>query len=315
MNKQVVLLDGGMGQELIRRYGAPPTPLWSTEVMQQDPNLVRQVHSDFIRAGATVITVNAYTVTPERLARDGIADQFESLQQTACQLARQARDECSRDQGRGQDIRIAGCLPPLVASYRPDDVPDNNQLRSSWRRIVEQQAPYVDLIIAETLSTVREAQIAAEVIAEYGLPGWIAMTVTDRQGDQLRSGQPLRDAARAAAIGGAQAVLVNCSWPEAVPAALAVLQASGLACGAYANGFTGIAALQKGGTVDVLQARTDIYPTAYADHGEQWLTQGASIVGGCCEIGPGHIAALAERLSARGYLAVSQLPVPQPAAQ
>jgi len=95
---------------------------------------------------------------------------------------------------------------------------------------------------------------------------------------------------------GAQALLINCSWPEAVHQALPVLATSEKPTGAYANGFTGISAMTPTGTVSLLRARDDIGPTAYADHAIQWANAGASIIGGCCEIGPAHISALTERL-------------------
>ena len=64
----VTLTDGGMGQELLRRSKTPPTPLWSARVLIDEPALVRDLHADFIRAGARVITINSYAATPERPA-------------------------------------------------------------------------------------------------------------------------------------------------------------------------------------------------------------------------------------------------------
>ena len=78
--KSVVLTDGGMGQELLRRSGAAPTPLWSARVLIDEPELVQTLHEDFIRAGARVITINTYAATPERLGRDGLGDLFKPLQ-------------------------------------------------------------------------------------------------------------------------------------------------------------------------------------------------------------------------------------------
>ena len=72
--------------------------------------------------------------------------------------------------------------------------------------------------------------------------------------------------------------------------------------GGYANAFTSVDALEPGGTVDVLEARKDLDPAAYAEHALGWVRQGATIVGGCCEVGPAHIKALAEKLSAEGYV-------------
>ena len=75
----ITLLDGGMGQELLKRSSQEITPLWSTQVMIDEPEIVRDLHADFIRAGARVISLNSYTMTPERLARDGNAVSYTHL--------------------------------------------------------------------------------------------------------------------------------------------------------------------------------------------------------------------------------------------
>ena len=84
----IILTDGGMGQELLRRSPTPPTPLWSGRVLIDEPELVRELHVDFIRAGARVITINSYAATPERLEREGVGELFEPLQKRALDLAR-----------------------------------------------------------------------------------------------------------------------------------------------------------------------------------------------------------------------------------
>ena len=70
--------------------------------------------------------------------------------------------------------------------------------------------------------------------------------------------------------------------------------------GAYANAFTAVEALEHGGTVDVLGVREDLGPERYAEFALRWVEGGAAIVGGCCETGPEHIAALRDRLHAAG---------------
>ncbi len=300
--RQVVVLDGGMGQELRRRSSRPASPLWSAQVMLDEPHLVTAAHRDFIEAGARVITVNAYSATPRRLARDGEPGLFAPLQAAALDAARTARVES------GRDVRIAGCLPPLVASYRPDLVPDETACLADYRRIVAAQAGGVDVFLCETMSLAREARAASVAAAESGKPVWTAFTVDDGDGTRLRSGEPLAEAAREAVEAGASAVLVNCAVPEAVTTAMGVLAGLGVPFGGYANAFTSVAALQPGGTVDVLESRTDLDPAAYAEHALRWVEQGAAIVGGCCEVGPAHIAALTERLAASGYRLTSELP-------
>jgi S-methylmethionine-dependent homocysteine/selenocysteine methylase len=295
---EIVLLDGGMGQELIARSKRAPSPLWSAEVMLQEPELVADVHRDFIRAGAGVLTVNTYSVTPQRLDRHGRGDLFETLQARAIELAKRARDDC------GRTVAIAGCLPPLVASYRPELSPEPSSALETYRRIVEAQAKDVDLFIGETLPTIAEARAAATAARESGLPVWIALTIDDDEKAQLRSGEPLSEAVVALGELGVEARLINCCRPEAVSAAWPEFSAGPGVTGAYANGFTSVEALKPGGTVEALDARQDLTPSAYADFALEWVRQGASIVGGCCEVGPGHILTLARLLAAEGHRVV-----------
>ncbi len=293
MNR-ITLLDGGMGQELLKRSAEPPHPMWSAKVLLDEPEIVQAVHQDYIKAGARTITLNTYSATPERLARDGRADLFEPLQIRAAELARAAVI------ASGETVRIAGCLPPLFASYRPELAPDFDTNLGLYRQIVALEKDHVDLIQCETLSSIAEATAACTAAAESGLPVWVGLSVRDDTSKTLRSGEALSDALAALDGLGADAILLNCSIPEAITAALADVIATGVTAGAYANGFTGISALEPGGTVDVLQARDDLGPAAYADFALSWVDMGAQIIGGCCETGPAHIAEIARRLNRAG---------------
>ncbi|OJA05834.1 homocysteine S-methyltransferase family protein [Halomonas sp. QHL1] len=292
--ENVVLLDGGMGQELRKRSSRPVSPLWSAQVMLDEPHLVTAAHRDFIEACAQVIKLNTYSATPIRLARDGDPSMFEPLYAAALGAAHQAREESDRA------VRIAGCLPPLVASYHADSVPDDATCLRDYRRIVERQVDGVDLFVCETMSLIREARAATIAAMESQRPVWVAFAVDDSDGARLRSGESLADAAREVAVLGAERIMVNCSVPEAVTTAMGELATLNVPFGGYANGFISVAPLQPGGTVDKLASRTDLDPAAYAEHAIKWVEQGATAIGGCCEVGPAHIAALAKRLSERG---------------
>jgi len=313
----VVLLDGGMGQELVRRSGQPPTAMWSARIMIDQPELVRDLHADFIRAGARVITLNAYAATPERLTEYGAADQFAKLQAAAVHAASQAREQCAIDA-----VKIAGCLPPLVASYHPSLAPPFAESVSTYRQIVAEQAAHVDLFLCETMGSAQEARAAATAALESGKPVWLAFTVSDDDSVTLRSGEPVGEALQALADLDVDAKLLNCSKPESISAAWSEFSTNHNAAkdpnmtsqsankpaskrgmlGAYANGFTAIDNLLPGGTVSSLEARNDLGPDQYADFALDWIERGARIVGGCCEVGPTHIAALASKLSAANYV-------------
>ncbi|SEN83229.1 homocysteine S-methyltransferase [Gemmobacter aquatilis] len=293
---QITLLDGGMGQELVARSGDAPTPLWATRVMLDHPGLVRAIHDDYFAAGATVATTNTYAIHHDRLERFGLDGQFAALHAAALAAAQDARAA----HGAG---RIAGSIGPLVATYRDDVVLPVDEAAPKVAEIAHLLAPHVDVILLETLSTVAQAEGALKGAVQAGKPVWLSVSVHDRQGHLLRSGEPLTDLARLVAEYQPAAVLANCSVPEAMGDALAVLGTFGKPFGAYANGFTHISDgfLADAPTVAELTHRHDLTPEKYADFALGWVAQGATIVGGCCDVGPAHIAALAARLRDAGH--------------
>lgn len=292
----ITLLDGGMGQELLKRSSKDITPLWSTQVMIDEPDIVRDVHIDYIFAGARVITLNAYTMTPERLARDGQIEDFEKLQVAAINAAISAREAAGIP-----EVKIAGCLPPLVASYHAEVTPKYEAMLKSYSKIVAIQAPHVDVFLCETMSSIAEAKAALVAAKESGLPVWVSLTIEDNDQGLLRSGEALLDAVAMLDEFGADAKLLNCSKPEAILASWSKMKSDQGLTGAYGNGFTSIDSLKPGGTVKSMQSRTDLGPAAYAEFAMEWVTNGAGLIGGCCEVGPAHIAELSKRLTENGY--------------
>jgi len=293
---KITLLDGSIGQELVKRAGERPTPLWSTQVMIEHPKLVGEVHLDYFHAGATVATTNTYCVLRDRLAHGDMQDHMEALTDTAVMSARRARAA----HGAG---RVAGSLGPLIASYRPDICPEPDAAAESYAEPVALMKEHVDLFLIETVSSVKQAEGALIAASGQGLPVWLAVTVNDEDGTKLRSGEGVEEIAPLVDRFDPDALLVNCSRPEAIAAALDLLKPMGKPFGAYANGFTHIADgfLKSAPTVDALTARTDLDPAAYARFVMGWIDQGATIVGGCCEVGPEHIAELAKQIAGAGH--------------
>ncbi len=287
---QITLLDGGMGQELVHRSGDTPTALWSTQVMLDHPGLVRDIHLDYYKAGANIATTNTYAILRDRLVGTGLEDQFERLNQLALDEAQEAA------QGR----RIAGSIGPLGASYRSDKHPDFQTSVGIYREKAALIAPAVDIILFETVVTHLQAASALEGAKDVGKPIWLAFSTDDEDGTLLRSGEKLADVL--SRLEGAAGVLINCTAPEAIPAGLDALSKTGLPFGAYANGFVQItkAFLEDRPTVDALERR-DLSPAAYARYVLDWVSMGATIVGGCCEVGPDHIAEIARSLREAGH--------------
>lgn len=287
----VVLLDGGMGQELMKRTPKEPTPLWATQAMIDHPGLVASIHRDFFASGATVATTNTYAVHHDRLEGTGQEERFSELLDLALAEADDARDAPHQ--------RLAGSIGPLIASYRPDIHPELEQAVPLYGEIATHIAQRVDLILCETVASVDHAEAILMGARQTNLPVWLSMTLDDENGEHLRSGEHVGELSHLTP----DAWLANCSAPEAMQAGLNVFKTFGKPYGAYANGFHEITNdfLKPKPTVDALTARPEVTPEWYADVVMGWVESGATIVGGCCEISPAHIKQIATRLTAAGH--------------
>ncbi len=286
MMSEITILDGGMGQELLNRSGRAPTGLWSVQFLLDDPDLVREVHSLYFAAGAEIATTNTYSVLPDRLIHHGIEDKLDALGILACTMACEARDA----HGSGQ---VGGSLGPLGFSYQPDKAPPAEIAAETYASLARRHADYVDFHILETMSSVDQARGGLMGASVSNLPVWLSVSVDDIDGTKLRSGEPVSDVLPLLDEFKPAALLVNCSAPEAISQALTQLKTD-TPLGAYANGFVSIADSFStiGATVDQLEVRKDLSPDTYSEFAITWAENGASLIGGCCEVGPDHIKEL-----------------------
>ena len=296
MTQGVLLIDGGLGQELIRRSPSPAHHQWSLQVMLEHPNLVAEVHRDYFNAGAKVACINTYAITRSRVTRGEELPSIDELLNRALQLAKRGANLSDN-----ADAAMIASLPPLVASYRPDTQLPLEQAISEYKELIDMQKTAVDGFLAETIPSIKEAQAVLTAAEQADVKIMLALTVSDENGQVLRSGEPLVDALSAIESFEPLAVVINCSKPEVVSQALPVLAKSRFRFGAFANGFTSVTALEPGGVVDVLEARQDLGPDQYAAFANSWLDAGATVIGGCCEVGPDHIKALDILLQKRGH--------------
>ncbi|WP_205505098.1 homocysteine S-methyltransferase family protein [Pseudomonas viridiflava] len=287
------LLDGGMGRELMR-IGAPfRQPEWSALALIEAPEFVFQAHQAFINAGARIITTNSYALVPFHLGEERFKAAAPALSELAGELARKAAVEAL------QPVQVAGSLPPALGSYRPD-LFDHDQSVAIHRLLIEGLKASVDVWLAETQSSIAEVRAVREALGKDEKPLWLSFTLEDGQdhGPRLRSGETVAEAAAVAIELGARAVLFNCSQPEVMAAALAaareVIEAASaqIELGVYANAFPVMEVEEEGANDTLHDIREDLGPDAYAQWANTWVEQGASVIGGCCGIGPEHIAAL-----------------------
>ncbi|TGN40219.1 homocysteine S-methyltransferase family protein [Marinobacter confluentis] len=282
--RSIALLDGGLGQEIYRRARSVSSPLWSVAVMQEQPEVVKGVHEDFIRAGAKTLTLNTYAATPTRLRKQGLHEQIGAIHQRAFQVLEQAID------ATGLSVDIAGCLPPLAASYQGEPARSFDDLKSEYDTLVRLQAG-ADVLLIETMTNIAEATAACAAAKQLGKPFGVSFRL--EVDGALKSGESLAEAVAAVADYSPDAVMLNCCDLEILTAAMPQLVVMYPRVGGYANAFESVEAVAEGGLVDSLQARPDVSPGAYSAQVQQWLQAGACVVGGCCEITPDHIRDLA----------------------
>ncbi len=276
----VLLLDGATGTELERRGVRASLPLWSAHALVHDPESVRRVHSDYVAAGADLLTANTFRTQRRTLARDGLGERAAELTARAVSLARIAG---------GDRAAVLGSAPPLEDCFSPERVPDTDALAREHAEHARNLATAgADGVLVETMNTVREAAAAARAARDVGLP--VLVSFTCWEGAHLLSREPLAEAIEAVRGANPAAVLTNCLPPANVGACLGVLAASRLPFGVYPN---------LGAPVDfpddaAAVAHTDEHtPAELALRARDWIAAGARIVGGCCGTTPDHVAALA----------------------
>jgi S-methylmethionine-dependent homocysteine/selenocysteine methylase len=286
-----VLLDGGMGRELgFRGVEVPPT-IWSAQALIDAPDAVREVHADYIDAGADIITTNTYATLRTHLERAGVEDRYEALNRLAGELAVQARDSA------GRPALIAGSLAPLFESYRPDLVLPVDELEPVYREQAEILADYVDMFICETMSKSDEVVAAARAGASTGKPVWVSFNLHPELPGRLRSGESIAEVQAMLEGVPVTGYLANCCMPEVIDAGMPDLVATGAEfVGGYANTFYPTPDDWTIEDSNMERIRTDLDPPAYLGFVESWLAKGATVVGGCCGTRPAHIRLMAEAL-------------------
>jgi S-methylmethionine-dependent homocysteine/selenocysteine methylase len=297
---QNVLLDGGMGRELRFRGVEILDTIWAANGLLVAPDVVRQIHVDFIDAGADVIITNTYGVIRSGLAKEGIENRFAELNTLACTLALEARE------ATGCSVLIAGSLPPLRGSYRPDLVGKFDDIYPLYCEQAEILAPHVDMLICETMSSGAEGHAAARAACRTGKPVWVAWTLHEDRSGRLRSGETIAEACKAISDLPVSGVLANCCAPESITSAMHGLVETGIQyTGGYANTFQPVPQDWKldgnrdtDGTLDL---RQDLDPDGYAAHAADWLRGGATVVGGCCGTRPAHIARMRQLIDDNNF--------------
>lgn len=288
-----LILDGATGTELNRRGVDTGLPLWSANALMNDHDakILQQIHEDYLRAGADILTTNTFRTHRRALAPSGNADRALELTRRAVDIARAAIANVPADKPRF----VAGSISTLEDCYRPDLVPPDDELRAEHsERIHHLVECGVDLILIETINTIREAVIMAKLATMTGTPVIVSF-VCDRDG-KLLSGETLTEAANQLLPLGICAIGVNCGPTPNLARPLAELQVACLDAITSGHHFPLIAYGNIGyADEEVGWINTDSEdPKHYCEHATRWPVK---IVGGCCGTTPEHIAQLGSVLN------------------
>jgi S-methylmethionine-dependent homocysteine/selenocysteine methylase len=280
-----VILDGAMGTELHRRGCSIELPLWSARALLDEPELVVEIHRDYLRAGADILTTDTFRTTPRTFHRAGIPDQSQVMTGIAVALAHEARSTFA-----DRHILIAGSMAPLEDCYRPDLVPPDNVLRTEhWQQAKTLADAGVDFLLLETMATAREAVAACDAARSTGKEVIVSF-VCDSTGN-LYGGDPLSETIHKLLPFQPSGFSINCVSPRHLPAALNHLTAATtLPFAVYANvGLPG----------DEMANRfvCEVSPQEYVTFARDWASRGAAIIGGCCGTTPDHIRELSRVFS------------------
>jgi S-methylmethionine-dependent homocysteine/selenocysteine methylase len=287
-----LVLDGAMGSELQRRgvwvsHGATPDKLgaWSATAMRDAPDMVREIHEDYFRAGADIATTNSFWTNSIKLALAGLAEKAADYTRLSGEIAVAARDRV-----RPQAYVAGGMAPPAGGRAPPDPVDLPREFAMQAQALKEAG---VDLLLLEYIGYIEDIVTAIDAVEPVGLPVMVGIRHV-RDDGTMQFGETYDDLAAALGERKVDALLLMCSSPQAITAGLPKLrQAFSGPIGAYPNiGYhRSTDALAEGRQWHALDT-TSYSPPSLARDGATWLSMGAQIVGGCCGTTPEHIAAL-----------------------
>lgn len=278
----VLVLDGAMGTRLGELGHPLVRPLWSAEPLLTAPQVVREVHRQYIAAGADILTTNTFRTNLRTFVAAGLGElEARRATELAVRLAQEAVERSG-----GRSIRIAGSIAPVCDCYHPEMVPGFAELLSEHRLLAVWLAESgVDLALIETMNTMREAVAAAQAAREAGLEVWVSF-LCGSQEDRLLSGERLDEAVQAVVGEGATAVGVNCLPVElGAPCLRRIGSITDRPMLVYANGGK----VESDGRWRVDESLT---PARYGEYCRLWIQAGARFIGGCCGTGPAHIQAV-----------------------
>ena len=291
----IKILDGGTGVEIRRRgYEVPyfTESIWSAQSLIDNPEIVEQIHYDYINAGAEYITINNYSLTQPILSRAKIENRLTELTCLSIDLAMSAKKRSKKD------VKIIGSLPPLETSYRSDLVINKIDMLNNYRVIAAILQNKVDVILCETMSSSIEAKTAVQAALETNSETWVSWTLQGSRSNTLPSGESIEQAFNELENVEPDAYLLNCCGANFVTDGMKILKnLTDKPIGGYANSslvesINNTTLVDSDPRISQQNNSTPLNEWEYANETYKWIENGASIIGGCCGTTPNHIKEL-----------------------
>lgn len=284
--KEKIIINGPTGTEMQRRGLNTKLPLWSAAPLLINPDIVRTIHEDYIKAGADIIITNSFRTNVRTLDKIGLGELSTPLTNLAVKLAKEARENSGRE-----DVIIAGDIAPLEDCYTPSLVPSEKELLEEHRRSADDLAKAgVDIIQIETVGTFQEGLAVAKAAHETGLD-FILSFICNPEGNLL-SGESLEEAVQAISAFNPIALTTNCRAPKIIEAAVyKLLKLTDKPVGVYANGV-GCPADEFGWEF----CETGVSAEEYLEYAKKWINDGVTLIGGCCGTTPEYIKLISNYL-------------------
>ena len=291
------ILDGGMGQELIKKGLKPRGTLWSASALIEEKyhQLVTDTHLDFINAGADVIVTATFTARRIRLIENKCEEHFEHINTKAVELALKARDISKKN------ILVAGGLPNQYQTYNENLGDDLNLIEKNFYDQAKLLKSNIDFFYLDVMGSGKECEIALKTIKSFNLPVLIGVHI--RKNGKLPSGENISDIVKKYKEENWLGIIAACVHPESYEIITKELKNLDIPYGFKLNAFKNIpddyAAREpsiwgKGGNpTKILGSREDITESKFYEFVKKFKDAGATILGGCCEIRPSHISKIA----------------------
>lgn len=286
----VIVLDGATGTELEKRGVPMDEAAWCAAALVTHPETVREVHGDYIRAGADVIITNTFPTARHVLEPAGMGERFRELNTLAVELAKQAREVAAES-----PVYIAGSISTFSAHNDDSREPPEKTARANYREQAEVLAEAgVDLIALEMMRDIEQTRYAVEAAVSTGLPVWVGFSCKRAADGTVMlwdEGHTLAEAlAEIPQLGASLVSVMHTLVEDAGPALHEVVAGWEGPVGAYPHAGKFI--------MPNWQFTDMISPENFARRSREWLDLGARVIGGCCGIGPDHIRALRQELLA-----------------